>query len=52
MNPFQVKQSKALYSYKFHNVIELYLRVVEEKDILYEQKEKELQILIKSLVRN
>lgn len=49
MNPFQVKHPKALYSYRFHNVIELYLRVVEEKDLLYDQTEKELQLLIKSL---
>lgn len=49
MNPFKVEQSNKLYSYKFHNVIELYLRVVKEKDILYRQAEKELMQLIKSL---
>ena len=49
MNPFQVINPEALYSYQFHNIIEGFIHIGEEKDRLYEQAEKNLDNLIISL---
>lgn len=49
MSPLKVEKLQKLYSYSFHNFVELYLKVVKEKDILYKQAEKELKLLIKFL---
>ena len=42
IKPFQVIQPEELYDYKFHNDIELLIKVGIEKNGLYDQGEKEL----------
>lgn len=51
LNSLKVRDKKKLYGYKFHNYIELYLKVVAEKDMLYLQAENELKGLIKLLTK-
>jgi len=46
LNPFQVIKPEALYSYQFHNTIEAFIHIGEEKDRLYEQAKKNLDNLI------
>jgi hypothetical protein len=49
MNPFKVIKPEELYSYQFHNTIEAFIHIGEEKDVLYEQAKKNLDRLITSL---
>ena len=49
IKPFQVMMPEQLYDYKFHNDIELMIKIVEEKEGLYERGEKEILDLINLL---
>ncbi len=49
LKPFEVKQVEALYSYQFHNIFQVYLRLGNEKDGLYQQAESELKRLISDM---
>ncbi len=49
LKPFQVMQPKELYDYKFHNDIELLIKVGIEKNGLYDQGEKDILALISLL---
>lgn len=49
LNPLEVKNPSELYNYKFHNDIELMIRIGVEKDELYQQAENDLNVLIKKL---
>jgi hypothetical protein len=49
IKPFQVMMPEQLYDYKFHNDIELMIKLGVEKDGLYEQAETQLSGLINLL---
>ncbi|OIQ27215.1 MAG: hypothetical protein BM564_13050 [Bacteroidetes bacterium MedPE-SWsnd-G2] len=49
IKPFQVMKPEQLYGYKFHNDIEIIIKIGLEKDELYEQTEKDLNGLISLL---
>jgi len=49
IKPFQVMMPEQLYDYKFHNDIELMIKLGVEKDGLYEQAETQLSSLINLL---
>jgi hypothetical protein len=49
IKPFQVMMPEELYDYKFHNDIELMIKLGVEKDGLYEQAETQLNGLINLL---
>jgi len=49
IKPFQVMMPEQLYDYKFHNDIELMIKIVVEKDGLYKQAESDLSGLINLL---
>lgn len=46
MKPFSVKKPEALYSYQFHNVFQIYIRLGIEKHDLYEETRLMLEHLI------
>ena len=49
IKPFQVMQPEELYDYKFHNDIELLIKIGIEKNGLYDQGEKDILALISLL---
>ncbi len=49
INPFQVMMAEQLYDYKFHNDIEIMIKICVEKDGLYKQAEIDLRGLINLL---
>ena len=49
IKPFQVMMAEQLYDYKFHNDIELMIKIGVEKDGLYKQAEIDLRSLINLL---
>ena len=49
LKPFQVMMPEELYDYKFHNDIEMMIKLGIEKDGLYEQAENQLSSLINLL---
>ncbi len=49
IKPFQVMMPEQLYDYKFHNDIELMIKIVVEKDGLYKQAKSDLSGLINLL---
>jgi len=46
INPMKVIQPEALYNYKFHNIIEFFIKIGNEKEGLYKQAENDLNNLI------
>ncbi len=49
VNPPQIKDPDALYGYRFHNDIEVFISIMEEKNDLYEQAEEQLNSLLTEL---
>lgn len=49
LKPFSVKKPEVLYSYQFHNVFQIYIRLGEEKNDLYEETKTMLMRLISDM---
>ncbi len=49
IKPLKVIKPKALYYYEFHNNVQFFIRIANEKDDIYEQTENDLNNLIISL---
>jgi len=49
LKPFRVIQKEALYNYKFHNTLQIFIHILNEKEGLYKRAEKGLNHLIISL---
>lgn len=49
INPFKVMLPESLYTYRFQNNFEIYIRIGNEKEELYTRAENEIQELLKSL---
>ena len=52
IKPFQVMMPERLYEYKFHNDIEVMIKIGVEKDGLYKQAENDLRSTIILLEEN
>jgi len=44
--PFDVKKPKSLYTYQFNNIFQVFIRLGEEKNGLYEDAVEQLNMLI------
>jgi hypothetical protein len=49
LKPFRVIQKEALYNYKFHNTLQIFIHILNEKEGLYKRAENGLNHLIISL---
>ena len=49
LKPFRVIQKEALYNYRFHNTLQIFIHILNEKEGLYKKAEKDLNHLINSL---
>lgn len=49
LKPFRVIQKEALYNYKFHNTLQIFIHILDEKEGLYKKAENDLNHLIISL---
>ena len=49
VRPFKVMQPDSLYSYRYQNILELYLSISREKDSLYHSAEMQIDGLMKAI---